>query len=247
MPPRRRRLRTPSPRWITAAAFAVAALGAAPAMAHVDVLPAQLTLNEAQELVVRVPNERDVPTVRVSVTFPPQVTVYSFAANPPGWTRKVLLTKDGRNRGVVWTGGSIGVGEYAEFRMLGTPTSLGDALWKSEQTYADGLTKPWTGPPESEGAASQETGPTAPGPVAVTAVVEQGQGGGSTASTTSAGGESNTGVVLGGVALLLAAGALVGLGLLWSRTPAVLPPDDPAVDPAPPPPPSAPARSKRRR
>ncbi len=241
----RRRVSRRSACWVLCCLLAGAGVVAAPAMAHVDVLPSRLTLNEAQELIVRVPNERDVPTVRVSVMFPAEVTVFSFGPSPPGWQRKVLLTKDGRNRGVVWSGGRIGDGEYAEFRMLGTPMSLGDAVWKSQQTYADGVTKPWTGPPESEGAVAQETGPSAPGPAAATRIVDQQQPQQASSDTPRAAAESKTGTVLGGAALLLAVAALVGLGLLWSRSPAILPPDDP--EPSPTEPPHARARPKRRR
>lgn len=235
---------------LTAAALA---LGAAPAQAHVDVLPAELTLNEAQQVTVRVPNERDVPTTKVTVTFPAGVTVFAFGPNPPGWQRKALLTNDGRNRGVVWSGGRVAAGEYVDFAMLATPTRKGDAVWKTEQTYADGVTKPWTGPPEQEGAASQESGPADPGPAALTRISAEPAAvtGQSVARTSSD--SSNTGTVLGAIALVLAAGAITGLGLLWSRTPATLPSDDddapePAPEmPEPPPTPPHGSRSRKRR
>lgn len=229
---------------LTAAALAV---GAAPAQAHVDVLPAELTVNEAQQVTVRVPNERDIPTTQITVTFPAGVTVFAFGPNPPGWQRKVLLTNDGRNRGVVWSGGRVAAGEYVDFAMLATPTRKGDAIWKSEQTYADGVTKPWSGPPEPEGAGSQESGPAAPGPAALTRISTDPAAGPGQSAAAAAGGSSNTGTVLGAIALVVAAGALTGLGLLWSRTPATLPSDDDdaPTTPAPAtpePPPAPPAR-----
>ena len=48
------------------------------ATAHVEVLPTSVPAGEAVEFTVRVPTERDLPTTRVSIEFPPQVTVFSF-------------------------------------------------------------------------------------------------------------------------------------------------------------------------
>lgn len=74
------------------------------------------------------------------------------------------------------------------------------------------------------------------------------------APTAAASDSSNAGTVLGSIALVLAPGALVGLGLLWSRTPMSLPSDDdttprpaPATDAPPPPPSQTGPRSRKRR
>lgn len=119
-------------------------------------------VNEAREFTARVPNERETLTVKVKILFPPPVAVFAFAPSP-GWARQELKTRDGRLRGVVQSVGKIGAGEYADFGFLGTPLREGTAVWKSEQTYADGVTKPWTGPPEKDGETAQETGPSAAG------------------------------------------------------------------------------------
>lgn len=198
---------------------------ATPAAAHVEILPTSAAVNEAREFTARVPNERETPTVKVKILFPPSVAVFAFAPSP-GWARQELKTRDGRLRGVVYSGGKIGAGEYADFGFLGTPLREGTAAWKSEQTYADGVTKPWTGPPEKDGETAQETGPSAAGAAAATRLgpaSEEAQGaarGGSSDDSSSAG------IWLGLIAIAIAAGAMLGVGLLWSSRPAPLPPDE---------------------
>ncbi len=208
------------------AALALAA-GVSTATAHVEVLPTTGTVEQAQEFTVRVPTERALPTTEVQVTFPSQVTVYAFAPPPAGW-RMTTLRRDGRFVGVRYTGGAIPPSRYLDFRFLGTPTAYGTAVWKALQTYADGKVKPWTGPPEAPGAASQEAGPTAPGPAP--AVEISASGAAPAAPATSNGGSGNDGsgaaIWLGVIAIGVAAMALVGVGLLWASRPMTLPSDD---------------------
>ena len=129
------------------AAVAAVLAAAAPASAHVDVLPAKVEQNTATEFTVRVPTERNVPTTAVEVRFPAKITVFSFQPTP-GWTRTVLRKADDTVIGVRYTGGRIGVGEYQDFTFLGTPFgSPGPTAWQARQTYADGKVKPWVGRP----------------------------------------------------------------------------------------------------
>src|SRR5262245_24434141 len=170
-------------RILLAAALALA-VAAVPASAHVEVLPAQATVDQSQEFTVRVPTERNLPTTAVQVRFPAGITVYSFAAPPPGW-RMTVLQKNGRSVGVRYGGGRIPVGQYLDFRFLGTPTATGTAAWPALQTYADGKVKPWTGRPEPPGAVSTENGPTQRGPASATLVVKAGAAPTASATTTS--------------------------------------------------------------
>ncbi len=216
---------------LLAAALAALALAASPALAHVEVLPAEVAQGESVQFTVRVPTERQIPTTRVQVDFPQQVTVYSFADPPPGWTVTPLRAPDGRFRGVVYAGGEIGVDRYVDFQVLGTPFESGTATWKARQTYADGKVKPWTGPPEKEGEEAPESGPTARGPAAVVTVLEPGQA--STGAAASATGrddsDSGAGIWLGVIAIVISGLCLLALGFLWSTRPARLPPDDEAA------------------
>ena len=212
---------------VAAAALVALILGASPAMAHVDVLPTQVAQGQSTQFTIRVPTEREVPTVRVAVDFPSQVTVYSFE-DPPGWKVQPVRAPDGRFRGVVYSGGSIGVERYVDFHVLGTPFESGQALWKARQTYADGKVKPWTGAPEKPGEESPETGPTDPGPAALVTVLEPGQAVSGTAVAASSGGDSDSGAAiwLGVIAIVISGLCLLALGFLWSTRPARLPPDD---------------------
>ena len=211
-------------RLIAAAAIALVACAATPAVAHVDVLPSEVAQGTAVEFTVRVPTERNLPTTGVRVDFPTQITVYSFAAPPPGWTMKLLRGPDQRFRSVVYSGGSIPVNGYAQFHMLGTPFESGTALWKVRQTYADGAVKPWTGPPEKPGATVAETGPNDPGPAAAVTIAEPGQAVGAVATTTTTK-DSGAAIWLGVIAIAISALALLALGFLWSTRPATLPKD----------------------
>ena len=207
-----------------AAAAAVLTIGAAvPATAHVDVLPAEVPQGDALEFTIRVPNERDVPTTRVRVAFPSQITVYSFAAPPPGWTMRTVRGPDKRFRAVIYSG-SLPPNGYVDFRVLGTPFESGTATWKTLQTYAGGQVKPWTGAPEKPGEETPETGPTDVGPAPVVTVAEPGQAVGSTGTTaTSAEDDSGAAVWLGVIAIGISALCLLALGFLWSTRPARLP------------------------
>ncbi len=179
---------------------------------------------EAVEFIVRVPTERDLPTTRVRVDFPPQVTVFSFADPPPGWRVTPLRRPDGRFRGVVYSGGSIPVARYADFRMLGTPFEEGTAIWSSFQTYADGQVKPWTGPPEQPGAESAESGPGDPGPAAAVEITAA-RAAPATAAAAGDDDGSGTAIWLGVIAIGISLLAALAVGFLWSTRPARLPED----------------------
>ena len=207
-------------------ALAAGLVTAVPAAAHVDVLPREVAQGEAVELTVRVPSERDLATTRVRVEIPPQITVYSFGPPPPGWKVVPVRGTDGRFDTVVFTGGSIPPAGYADFTMLGTPFESGTAVWKVRQTYADGVVKPWTGPPENPGDQTAETGPAAPGPAAAVTVLEPGASVGGSATSSSGDDDSGVAVWLGVIAIGISLLAVVAVGLLWSTRPATLPLDD---------------------
>jgi len=203
---------------------------AAPAAAHVDVLPREVAQGEAIQLTVRVPSERDLATTRVRVEIPPQITVYSFGPPPPGWRVLPVRGPDGRFRSVVFTGGSIPPARYADFTMLGTPFESGTAIWKVRQTYADGVVKPWTGPPEKPGDESAESGPGDAGPAAAVTVLEPGASVGAGATASPGDDDSGVAVWLGVIAIGISGLAVLAVGFLWSTRPATLPSDDEDTD-----------------
>ena len=206
------------------AALALLIGAAAPAAAHVDVLPREVAQGEAVEFTVRVPTERALPTTRVQVQIPPQVTVFSFSEPPAGWSIHTARGADKQFRSVIYSGGASGVERYVDFHFLGTPFASGTAIWKTRQTYADGQVKPWTGPPETNDApASGEGGPTDPGPAAAVTIGEPGQAIGAAAATTD---DSGAAIWLGVIAIAISAMSLLALGFLWSTRPARLPGGD---------------------
>jgi uncharacterized protein YcnI len=214
-------------RRIVALTLVTTALGAAPAAAHVEILPRTVTQNEFTEFTARVPTERDVPTTAVRIDFPPQVTVSKFAPPPAGWTLREILADDGRTLGVVYKGGTIGLRNYLDFTFLGTGFDTGKAIWKSRQTYADGKVKPWTGPPETPGAASPETGPTEPGEAAAVEVIAAGTSAPATVSAARPSNDGNSGAAiwLGIIAIVAAVGAFLAVAYLWTTRPMTLPED----------------------
>lgn len=208
-------------------AAAALALPAAPASAHVEVLPGELRVGTPAELTVRVPSERALATVAVTVRVPPQVLVYSVGP-APGWRVATAPGPGGGVASVTFAGGEIGPGRHQDFTLLARPTAAGPAVWQSAQTYADGRVKPWTGPPEDPGDASAETGPSAPGPAAATTVLEAGAPALPAGSAPRPDGGSGAAVWLGLIAIAVAALAALGTGLLWSGRPTALPADDDA-------------------
>jgi len=220
---------------LAAAALVLLAGGLpAAAKAHVEVTPDSATVREEVELTFRVPNERDVPFTAVRISFPKQVSVAGLAAPPPGWTMKVLKTADKRSRGVVYTGGSVGPGEYQDFTLLAAPLAAGQAVWPVQQTYGDGKVKPWTGPPEKPGAPDDdegtESGPTAEGPAPALQIRAAAAAAAPAVTAAHHGGtsddKSNAAIWLGVVAIALAFGSALLSGLLWSTRPLKLPEDD---------------------
>lgn len=213
-------------RAVTVAAIALAGT-AAPAQAHVDVLPPTVTAGTATELIVRVPTERDVPTTRVEVDVPDEVTVYSLGEPPGDWRVTATTGPDGRIARVTWSGGTVAPGRHHDFTMLGTPFTPGEATWTTRQTYADGQVKPWTGPREDEGEARGESGPGDPGPASFMTIAEEGpDGAGAGPGAEDPDEGSGAAVWLGVIAIGIAALAAIGTGLLWSSRPATLPADD---------------------
>lgn len=201
---------------------------AAPAAAHIDIFPQRAVQNQAEEFTVRVPVERNVPTVGVSIDFPEEILVYSFGPAPEGWTIEPRLADDGLFEGVDFVDGEIPVSGYLDFTFLGTPFETGTALFPARQRYADAQTKPWTDPePEEEGVTRSEDAPTEPGPAPRVEIVSADDpAAGSGTTVVAGGGDSGAGIWLGVIAIAISALAMVAVGLLWSSRPARLPDDE---------------------
>ena len=115
------------------------------AAAHVTVLPAEAPAGAFVSFTVRVPGEKDVPTVSVRVEFPTGMTVSRFQPKP-GWERVVEKDTAGRIVAATWSSGRISADEYEEFTFLArTPSEAGPLAFRAFQTYEGGEVVAWAG------------------------------------------------------------------------------------------------------
>src|SRR6266566_8910075 len=122
------------------------ALLAAPVVfGHIRIYPMQSTFGAREKYTMRVPNERQSPTIRVEGEFPAGLDIYDFEFKP-GW--KIDFKKDDKGKivGATWTG-KIMPYEFVEFGMLGINPKEGTSLvWRFVQYYEDGSKEEFTGP-----------------------------------------------------------------------------------------------------
>jgi len=160
-------MRTSITRLATAAAIATASLAvAAPAWAHVAVIPGTIEPGEAATFAFQVPNERDdSSTTSVQITFPTSSPIAEVKVEPiPGWNAVVETTPlskpidvDGTKfteavSTITWTGGQIAPGEFQQFVVDAGPIPDVESLeFKAVQTYADGQTVRWIEPTPANG------------------------------------------------------------------------------------------------
>ena len=118
------------------------------AFAHIRILPTESTPGAREKYTMRVPNEKQVATVRIEGEFPSGVNIYDFEFKP-GW--KIDFKKDDKGRivGAVWTGRMVPY-EFVEFGMLGLNDKDSSSLvWRFVQYYDDGTKEEFIGPPGS--------------------------------------------------------------------------------------------------
>jgi uncharacterized protein YcnI len=138
----------------TLIAFALTALVPGIASAHAVVFPKQVTANSYEKFALRVPTEKEVPTVKVKVEIPEGFQV-SRVQPLPGWTYTFEKDASGKVTAITWSGGEIGPTEFQEFVFQGkAPANAGKFAWKAIQTYKDGSVVEWTGPSDAKTPAS---------------------------------------------------------------------------------------------
>lgn len=117
----------------------------AAALAHAVVFPRTSTPGAYEKYVLRVPNERDVPTTRVELHFPAGLRVVSFG-DVPGWKLEVLRDTAQRITGAVWTG-VLPKERFVEFPFVAVnPKDSTSLAWPTYQTYEGGERVEWTSP-----------------------------------------------------------------------------------------------------
>ena len=121
--------------------------------AHAVVYPKSSTTGAYEKYVLRVPNERDVPTVQVEIHFPADVRVVSFT-EVAGWRLEVLTDSAKRVTGAVWTG-VLPKERFIEFPFIAVnPKEATSVTWPTFQTYEGGERIEWTGAESSKTPAS---------------------------------------------------------------------------------------------
>lgn len=191
-------------------AFLAVLLTAGAAEAHVTVWPKQSAVNGFERYTVRVPNEKDIPTVKVRVELPPGST-FSAVLPMPGWKLDTEKDASGKVSALVWSGGQIAKGEFLEFgASVRNPKEAGDVAWKAFQTYSDGSVVAWVGAPGSDQPAPVVTlAPAAADPGAPAAQPQPSQPAQAPATAAPQPGAARTGTWLGGAALAVSVAALL--------------------------------------
>jgi len=115
------------------------------AFAHIRIFPNESIQGAREKYTMRVPNEKQVATVRIEGEFPNGLQIYDFEFKP-GWKVDIHKDADGHIVGATWIG-TIEPYEFVEFGMLGINPKQADTLvWKFVQYYADGKKEEFTGP-----------------------------------------------------------------------------------------------------
>jgi uncharacterized protein YcnI len=131
--------------WLQAASLT--ALLASLAVAHIRIYPNDSIYGAREKYTMRVPNEKQVDSIRVEGDFPAELNVYDFEFKP-GWKIDFKKNNAGKIVGATWTG-TVHPYEFVEFGMLGINPKEGqtkELVWKFVQFYADGSKEEFTGP-----------------------------------------------------------------------------------------------------
>jgi uncharacterized protein YcnI len=116
--------------------------------AHAVVYPKTSAPGAYEKYVLRVPNERDIPTIKVEIRFPEGLRVVSFG-EVPGWKLQVLADSTQRVIGAIWTG-VLPKERFVEFPFVAVnPKDSASVTWPTYQTYEGGERVEWTGPDTS--------------------------------------------------------------------------------------------------
>jgi uncharacterized protein YcnI len=121
--------------------------------AHAVVFPRESTPGAYEKYVLRVPNEKSVPTTKVELRFPSEVRVVSFG-DVAGWTLDVQTDSAQRVVGAIWSG-TLPPQRFVELPFVAVnPRTDARLVWPAYQTYADGERVAWTGPEDAKTPAS---------------------------------------------------------------------------------------------
>ncbi|NEW08129.1 YcnI family protein [Paenibacillus sp. SYP-B3998] len=130
------------------------------ASAHVVVYPKETTQGTYEKFTVRVPSEKEIPTVKVEVKFPLDSVAISRFEPKAGWTYEITKDTSGKITGVIWKAAGDGLAstEFGDFNMQGKVADAATQIvWKAYQTYKDGSVVEWVGADGADKPASVTT------------------------------------------------------------------------------------------
>ncbi|TMR92227.1 YcnI family protein [Nonomuraea basaltis] len=160
---------------VLAAATALTAGLALPALAHVTIQPGTAEQGGFTKVAFRVPNERDnASTTKIEVSFPTDHPLAFVSVKPvPGWEVKVTESKlptpvkteygelEEAVTKVVWSGGKVNPGEFQEFEvsMGQLPKDTDQLMFPTKQTYSNGEVVDWSEAPKADGTEAEHPAP----------------------------------------------------------------------------------------
>ncbi|RRJ67529.1 DUF1775 domain-containing protein [Paenibacillus oralis] len=133
--------------------FAVASAAAATllfvgvASAHVTVSPGESAPGAWQTYTIKVPVEKDIPTVKVALKIPDGVEFKQYRPIPD-WDVELTKNDAGAVTAVTWSaeGDGIGPGEFQQFDFVAkNPDKEAEVAWDAFQYYNDGSVVEWIG------------------------------------------------------------------------------------------------------
>jgi len=141
---------------VGAVALTTAVVSGGVAGAHVEIVPGSAPRGSLTVLALVVPNESEsASTVRLELVFPAEPAVLATNLQPlEGWQGAVeteRVTTRGQTvdvvRRIVWSGGTIGPGQFQQFYMRVAVPAVGKRLQLAAvQTYDDGEVVRWIEP-----------------------------------------------------------------------------------------------------
>lgn len=122
------------------------------ASAHVEVTPKTSVTGEEETYTVKVPSEKDVPTIKFTIKIPPGLEFDSFEPIA-GWNFTVQKGSDGKVKSVTYEAAGQGIlpEEFQRFTFVAkNPDKATKVTWDAYQYYKDGSVVEWTGEEGSE-------------------------------------------------------------------------------------------------
>lgn len=117
------------------------------ASAHVTVQPGVSSPGAWETYSLKVPVEKDIPTVKVSLKIPDELDFKQYRP-VPDWTVELTKNESGKVTVVTWASedDGIGPGEFQQFEFVGkNPADDTSLAWDAFQYYSDGSIVEWSG------------------------------------------------------------------------------------------------------